>query len=289
MQKQPEGVSLITVLGECNLGWFTQSGGQPCSACCVIWRGTKNDRGAPMPMPLQTEALVRLKICREDCKQNEWTREEATETTRVIEQQGKPAASVPAALQSRSGPPPLAPQPGLFARSKARWGIAMLLTTGFVAGIVVWGVDPDPNRYMAASSWTDRTVRLETVSCVSVRWLMYDGKPYWEPDLTAAIADILKIKTVFGADDTTCPWSFSGAAEPRTNTEIKYNGYWARYTVSVGICEKGADGHFNPSRCLNKTVYVFTPRVSPWNLFRIGLTGLARPQARDLEAFQLSK
>lgn len=197
---------------------------------------------------------------------------------------------MPAVSQSRFKSPQLALQPSLFARSKAWWGAAMLLTVGFVVGIVVWGVDPDPNRYVAASSWEDWTVRLETVSCVSIRRAVYDRKPYSDPDLTQAIVDVLRIKTVLvDADDRTCPWGFSATVIPRMETEIKYNGYWARYLVSIGICEKEANGKLNPSRCLNKSIYVFTPRVSPHNLFRIGLVGLARPQARELEAFQLSK
>jgi hypothetical protein len=206
----------------------------------------------------------------------------------VTDQERKPRSSVPAVSQSRSGSPQLKPSP--FARRKAWWGAAILLMIGYVVGIVVWGVDPDPNQYTAASSWSDWTVKIDTVSCVSVNPIYYDAKPYSGPDLTQAIIDILKIKTVLiSADETTCPWGLSASAESRIDTAIRYNGYWARHLVSMAICEKEANGRLNPSRCLYRTIHVFNPRVSPYNLFRIGLVGLARPQARELEAFQLSK
>lgn len=164
-----------------------------------------------------------------------------------------------------------------------------MFAIGYSVGGLIWGIDPDPNQYVAASYWNDWTVRLEDVSCVSVKHMMLNGKPYSDPDLTQAITDILKIKTVLGGDDTTCPWGLSGSAESRIETAIAYNGHWSRHLVPLGICEIGADGQMNASRCFSRQVHVFTPRVSPHNLFRIGLTGMARAQEREFEAFQMSK
>jgi hypothetical protein len=208
----------------------------------------------------------------------------------VSDQQGGRRSSVPAVSQSISDPALPAPQPRPSVRSWARWGIGTLLAVGLIVGTVVWGVDTDPARYLAASSWHDWTVRLETVNCVSIRSAKYDRKPHAERDLAEAVTDILKIKTVLlDANDTMCPWGLDANVVPGIDTAISYNGLWSRYLVSMGICEKEADGQLNPNRCLNKNIYVFTPRVSPHNLFRIGLVGLAKSQARKFEPFQVSK
>jgi hypothetical protein len=208
----------------------------------------------------------------------------------VTEQQGSPRTSVPAVSQSRSETAPPASQPRLLVGSWIRWSAGTLLAIGLIIGILVWGVDPDPTRYLAASSWHSWAVKLGTVNCVSIKRAVYDEKPYSERDLAEAVTDILKIKTVLlDANDTTCPWGLSATVVPRTDTAISYNGLWSRYLVSMGICEKPADGRLNPNRCLNKEIDVFTPRVSPHKLFQIGLVGLARPQSREFEAFQVSK
>ena len=208
----------------------------------------------------------------------------------MIDERGAPRSSVPAVSQSRSELATPASQPRSWARNLTRWLVGSLVAVGLMIGIVVWGLDPDRTNYLAAASWHDWTVRLETVNCVSIRAAVYDRKPYSERDLAEAVTDILKIKKVLlDQNDVTCPWGLDATVVPRLDTGISYNGFWSRYLVSVGICEKQADGQLNPSRCLSKSIDVFTPRVSPPRLFQIGLVGLVRPQARELEAFLVSK
>jgi hypothetical protein len=115
---------------------------------------------------------------------------------------------------------------------------------------------------------------------------VFDRKDYWDPKLVEAIVDILSIKAVMlNAAYTTCPWSFFVTVVPKAIFAVRYDGLFARYLVSVGICERKVDGSINPNKCLSKNIYVFNPRVETHELFSIALVGLARPQANKWEAF----
>src|SRR6266436_9245462 len=52
----------------------------------------------------------------------------------------------------------------LLKKSKAFWSGAIVLLVGLVVGLVVWGVDPDPNQFLAAVSLNYSTVRIDDVS-----------------------------------------------------------------------------------------------------------------------------
>jgi hypothetical protein len=165
----------------------------------------------------------------------------------------------------------------------------ILFVICFSIGATIWGIDPDWENFIAASSKAGRPIKIDDVSCVSLRRVMYDTKPYPDHGLVESIGETFKIKTVLlEADDMTCPWGLSANALPWTSTAVTYNGLLTRYIVSIGICEKEADGRLS-DRCLQKEMHVFSPRVAPRDLFRIGLVGLARPQTVQTEAFRVGK
>jgi hypothetical protein len=177
----------------------------------------------------------------------------------------------------------------LLRKSKAFWSVTAVFLVGLVVGLVVWGVDPDPNQFTAAAALNYSTIRIDRVSCLSIdpHKVVFDKKDYSDPKLVETIVDILSIKTVlFNADYATCPWSFSVTVVPKTIFAVRYDGQFARYLVSVAICDRFVDGSINPNKCVNKNIYVFNPRVEPHELFSLALVGLARPQASKWEVFQ---
>jgi hypothetical protein len=179
----------------------------------------------------------------------------------------------------------------LLRKSKAFWGVIALLLVGLVLGLVVWG-DPDPNQFLAAALLNDSSVRIDHVSCLSVdpHKVMFDQKDFSDPKLVESIVGTLSISAVsFNANYAKCPWSFFAVVVPRWTFGVRYNGHFARYLVSIGICERNVDGSINPNKCLSKNIYVFNPRVEAHDLFSIGLVGLARTQANQWEAFQSTR
>jgi hypothetical protein len=166
------------------------------------------------------------------------------------------------------------------------WGVV-------AACFAIWALatyEPDFwTEYMAAASQNQSAVRIDRVGCLSIRphQVVFDRKDYSDPKLVEAIVEILSIKTVlFNADYATCPWDFFVTGIPGTGFAVRYYGQPARYLVSIGICERFANGSVNPDKCFDKNIYVFNPRVEPHELFSIALVGLARPQAREWEMFQ---
>src|SRR5436190_16756603 len=94
--------------------------------------------------------------------------------------------------------------------------------------------------YLAAVSQNDAAFRVSDFSCVSIdsRRVVYDQKEYIDPKLAQAITDVLSIKNVFfDADVTTCPWYFSVTGISTNVYAVRYDGDFARYLVSIGICE----------------------------------------------------
>jgi hypothetical protein len=181
-------------------------------------------------------------------------------------------------------------QLSMLKMSKTSWGAAMLLTIGLIVGLLVWGIDPDPDNFLAAASQGESTIAVDGVSCLWIKQVMYDAKDYSDPKLPEAIVDILSIKTILpDADYAACRWGFDIAVVPKTEPHVRYNGQPARYLVSIAICDRTVDGRMNPNKCLSKNVYVFTPRVAPHDLFLIALDGLARRQTSEWESFQRRK
>jgi hypothetical protein len=117
--------------------------------------------------------------------------------------------------------------------------------------------------------------------------VVFDQKDYWDPKLIEAIVDTLSIKPVlFNADYATCPWEFFVTVVSKMIPAVRYNGQFARYLVSIGICERTLNGSINSNECLSKNMYFFNTRVEPHELFSLALVGLARPQVSELDAFQ---
>lgn len=168
---------------------------------------------------------------------------------------------------------------------------------GLVAAcFAIWGLatyEPDfwPE-YMAAASQNQTAVHIDRISCLSIdpHKVVVDRKEYSDPKLVEAIADTLSVKRVlFNADYATCPWHFFITVVPGTDFAVRYNGLPARYLISIGICERFANGSVNPNKCFDKNIYVFNRRVPAHELFSIALIGLARLQASEWEAFQSEK
>jgi hypothetical protein len=168
---------------------------------------------------------------------------------------------------------------GLVAACFAVWALAMY--------------EPDfSSEYLAAASQNDAAFRLSDFSCVSIdpHHVVYDQKENADPELAESISNVLSIKSVFfDADVTTCRWHFFITGISGAVRAVRYNGNVARYLISIGICQRNADGRVNPSKCLSKNIYVFNQNVEPHTLFLLALIGLARSQATALEGYQVKK
>ena len=165
-----------------------------------------------------------------------------------------------------------------------------MLTIGAAIGGVIWGIDPYPGHFLAASSQAYSTIALDRVNCVSTDRVMYDAKDFSDPKLADVVSDTLGIKTVlFNAEYAACPWGLSLTIVPGIETEVSYNDFFARYLVSVAVCERTVEQRMNPSKCVNKNIYVFTPRVTPHDLFWVALIGLKKQQTSKWEAFLVKR
>jgi hypothetical protein len=148
----------------------------------------------------------------------------------------------------------------------------------------------DTDEFLAVVSLRYSTINYEKVNCLSIdpHKVVVDGAEYADPELPESISNVLSIRNVLSnADFATCPWGFFVTAVPGTIFAVRYGVRPALYLVSIGICERRADGRLNPDKCVNKNVYVFNWRVAPHELFSIGLIGLSRPQTEEWEAFKV--
>ena len=184
--------------------------------------------------------------------------------------------SVPSVSQGGRRAATPASQPYPLVNRIALGIVLALLAIGLPIGCVMWGIDPDPRNFVAASTTNYARFYIDSVSCVSVDRLRYDSKEFFDPKLPDAAADILGIKTVlFNADYEACPWALFMDINPVLN--LTGVGYFTRYKIHVGICARSADGK-GTDKCIYKIIHVFTPRVQPHDLVRIALAGLAQPQ-----------
>jgi hypothetical protein len=210
----------------------------------------------------------------------------------MIDQQGGIKSSVPAVSPAKPrAEGAVRPSPSLR-MSKTSWAVSMLLAIGLVVGILVWGVDPDPYNFVAATSLGYSTIPVDRVDCLAINphQVVYKQKDYSDPKLPEAVADILKIKTILpGADYEACRWGLGITVVPETDPAVRYNGQIAQYLVSIHICERTPDGLMKANDCLSKNIYVFNPRVAPHDLFLIALDGLAKPQTNKWEMFKRKK
>jgi hypothetical protein len=174
-------------------------------------------------------------------------------------------------------------------RKGVLWSATAVLLVGVSIGLAAWGVDANPKQFLAAAALNDSAVRIDGVSCLSIgpHGVVFDQKDYSDPQLVDAIVETLAIKTVlFDADFKTCPWGFFVTVVPGLVSAVRFGAQSARYLVSIGICERTIDGTLNPSKCLDKNVYVFNPNVGPHELFAVALVGLAKSQSNEWEVFQ---
>jgi hypothetical protein len=159
----------------------------------------------------------------------------------------------------------------------------------------VWALEmyePDFSADYRAAAAQDRhpKFRVNDVSCVSIDRgsIIVDQKAYADPALANAVTDLLSIKTVLDADVATCPWNFSINVISGRNYNVTYGGEFARYLVSIDICERKSAVLANP-KCLSKNIYVFNRNIEPHKLFLLALLGLARPQAEEWEVYKVKK
>jgi hypothetical protein len=171
----------------------------------------------------------------------------------------------------------------------AAWGIVLIC-------LAIWALamfEPDfTTDYRAAASQNQVKVLIGEVSCVSIdtRKIIFDEKKFSDPGLPDAITNVLSIKDVFlDADVARCPWSFGITGISRWNYNVTYGGEFSRYLASISICQRNSDGQVNINKCLSKNIYVFNRNVEPHKLFVVALTGLARVQGTEWEAYQIEK
>jgi len=175
--------------------------------------------------------------------------------------------------------------------------IAFVAWAFAAACVVAWALlmyEPDfSGEYRAAASQNQGAFRTSDVSCVSIerhKGVIYDQKEYADPLLAQAITDVLSIKNVFfDAGVATCPWHFGVTAITGRDYAVTYNGEFARYLVSIALCERTSDGRANPNACLSKNIYVFNRSIEPHQLFVLALIGLVRSQATEWEAYRVKK
>lgn len=168
--------------------------------------------------------------------------------------------------------------------------VIALLAVGLPAGCIIWGIDPDPRNFVAASEFNYAKISIDGLNCVSVAPVEYDAKRISAPKLSDAVVEILGIKTVlFDADLEACPWGLLLTVLPGLDTSLAYDAFFSRYRISVALCARSADGRMNPDKCVHKDIHVFTPRVDPHDLLRIALIGLRKPQVRRMELFLVKR
>jgi hypothetical protein len=166
-------------------------------------------------------------------------------------------------------------------------GAASVLLVGFVVALYASGVGSDPDQLLAAVSINHKEISVNLLSCLSIdsHKVVFDRKDYWDQKLAGEIADKLSVKAVLlNADYAACRWDFSATVVPGEESAITYNGEAAQYLVSIGVCERAANGSMIAGACLDKNVYVFNRRVEPHDLFSLALVGLARSQADEWES-----
>ena len=173
----------------------------------------------------------------------------------------------------------------------AIWACVVVAVCGVIFAVVY---EPDfSNEYVAVTARGSANFQLDHVTCVSIdsrHGVIFDEQEYPDPKLSEAISQILSIKNVmFDVDNRACPWSFSITGITGTIYAVRYNDRFAKYLVSLGVCTRSPNGLPNPNDCVEKNIYVFNPRLPPHQLFLVALTGLAKLQVNEWEAFQVRK
>lgn len=164
-----------------------------------------------------------------------------------------------------------------------------IILVGLTATLVAQQLGQNSSRLTFAASQLQSEIRIEGINCLSVTSsrVVFDRKEYWDPQLVDAISTAFSIKSILvDADYAACPYGFFETVVPGAIPAVRYHERSAQYLISLGICQRRADGSMNPSKCVTKNVYVFDATVEPSQLFRLGLAGLAKPQAEKWNVFQ---
>jgi hypothetical protein len=210
----------------------------------------------------------------------------------VTDPQVSSKTSVPTVSPNAIKPEATEPRAFLSSARKASLGAAIILTIGLIGGLFIWGIDPDPSNFVAVAAADHPRIPIDRVSCLAIgpHDVVYDRKAYLDPGLPEAIGNALSIRTVLpGADCWACRWGFDFTVVPKVEHSVAYYGLPAQYLVSVAICERFLNGRMNPSKCVSKNIYVFTPRVAPHDLLLIALDGMAKKQKDEWELFRRKK
>lgn len=207
----------------------------------------------------------------------------------MSEPQAPKEGSVPSVPKVKHRGAARASQPYPLVNRIALGIVLALLAVGLPIGCFMWGIDPDPRNFVAASDFNYARISIDGLNCVSVEPLAYDAKEFSDSKLSDAVVEILGIKTVlFGADFEACPWGLDLTVLSGLDLTLAYDGFFSRYRVSVAICARSADGKMT-NDCVSKDIHVFTPRVDPHDLLRIALIGLRKTQARRMEPFLVKR
>ena len=180
----------------------------------------------------------------------------------------------------------------MLPKSKAFWGLTIVLVFGLVVALAVSGVGPESGQLQAAASLNTSAVSIDDLRCLSIdpHNVVVDRKEYRDPGLVEEIANTLPVRAVLpGVDSGTCPWGFFVTVVPGLISAVQYHGRSARYLVSIGVCERTAAGTLIAGKCLNKNIYVFNSNVEPRGLLSVALAGLAKSQANEWEVFQSAR
>ena len=170
-------------------------------------------------------------------------------------------------------------------------GVFLLLVV-FIAVILFRGDLERTSEIRAAVVSHQLELQLDRLHCLSVdpRRLVFNERQYPGEKLVRTIGAQLAIPRIYvNANVAECPWGFSLSGEKRDIFAVRYREEIAHYVLSVGICERLPDGALNPDRCLSKGIYVFNRNVATDELFSMALTGLARKQTNEWEAFQVEE
>lgn len=168
-------------------------------------------------------------------------------------------------------------------------GVFLLLVV-FITVVLFRGDLERTSEIRAAVTWNQLKLQLDQLHCLSFgpREMMFNQREYASNDLIDKIRTQLGIPNIYvNVDAAKCPWGLSLVGERRDTFAVRYRDEIAHYMMSADICEWLPDGTPNPSRCLSKNVYVFNRSVTVDALFSVALTGLARKQTSDWEAFQV--
>lgn len=168
-------------------------------------------------------------------------------------------------------------------------GFAFLLVV-LLAVVLFRGDLERTSEIRAAVTWNQLELQLDQLHCLSIgpRDMVFNQQKYSSDDLIDKISTQLAIPHIYmNADAAKCPWGLSLVGEKRDTFAVRYRDEIAHYMMSADICERLPDGTPNPNRCLSKNVYVFNRNVAVDALFSIALTGLARKQTSEWEAFKV--